>query len=162
LAETLKRLPEPAGDIDLELYSALEEAEAFAALQEFQTKQAAWLDAGRRIAESVIDPDATARLVAELETGASLADQIGLDDKPVRSLPGEANAFAAEAGLVERTIAFGLRLAEAVGVEKPMTVGKVRKLLTGANLASSLSYELWSLRDRCLFEEAASCILIAA
>ena len=41
-------------------------------------KQAAWLDAGRRIAESVTDPDATARLVAELETGTSLADQIDL------------------------------------------------------------------------------------
>jgi hypothetical protein len=162
LAVALKRLPEPAADIDLELYSALQEAEAFAALQDFQTKQAAWLDAGRRIAESVIDPDATARLVAELETAASLADQIGLDDKPVRSLQGEAKTFTAEAGLVERTIAFGLRLAEAVGVEKPMTVGKVRKLLTGARLAASLSYELWSLRDPGLFDEAASRILMEA
>lgn len=162
LAEALKRLPGPAGEIDLELYLALEEAEAFASLQDFQTKQAAWLDAGRRIAESVIDPDATALLVRKLETAASLANQVGLDDKPVRSLQDQANTFAAEAGLVERTIAFGLRLATATGVEKPMTVGKVRKLLMAAKHAASLSYDLWSLRDPGLFDESASRILVEA
>ncbi len=135
LAEALKRLPRPAGDIDLELYPALEEAEAFASLQDFQKTQAAWLEAGRRIAESVIDPDATARLMSELEMAASLADQVGLDDKPVRSLQDEAATFAAEASLVKRAIAFGLRLAEAVSIEKPMTVGKVRKLLARATHA---------------------------
>jgi hypothetical protein len=47
LVEALKRLPGLAGDIDLELYTAMEEAEAFASLQDFQMKQTAWLDAGR-------------------------------------------------------------------------------------------------------------------
>jgi very-short-patch-repair endonuclease len=97
-----------------------------------------------------------------LETAASLANHVGLDDKPVRSLQVEANTFAAEAGLVERTIAFGLRLAEAIGVEKPMTVGKVRKLVAGAKHAASLSHDLRSLRDPSLFDEAASRILIKA
>jgi len=162
LVAALKRLPGLAGDIDLELYTAMEEAEAFASLQDFQMKQTAWLDAGRRITESVIEADTTARLATDLETAASLANHVGLDDKPVRSLQDEANTFAAEAGLVERTIAFGLRLAEAIGVEKPMTVGKVRKLLAGAKHAASLSHDLRSLRDPSLFDEAASRILVEA
>jgi len=162
LAEALKRLPRPAGEIDFELYAALEEPEALASLKAFQAKQTAWMDAGRRIAESAIDRDAVAHRISELETAASLASQVGLDETPVRSLQHEAETFAAEAGLVERTIAFGHRLAAAVGIEKPMTVSRARKLLAGAKQAASLSHDLRSLREPCLFDEAVSRLLIEA
>ena len=155
LAEALKRLPAPTGDIDLELYPALQEEESFASLKAFERNQTTWLDAGRRIAESVLNLDAVAHRISELETAASLAHQIDLDDKPVRSLQDQAVTFAAEASLVERTIAFGIRLAEAIGIEKPMTVSQVRKLLACANHAASLASDLRSLRDPGLFDEAA-------
>jgi hypothetical protein len=54
LAEALIRLPKPAPQIDLELYTALQDAEAVACLEAFQVKQAAWLDAVRRLAESAM------------------------------------------------------------------------------------------------------------
>ena len=162
LAEALSRLPRPAGEIDFELYAALEEPEALASLQAFKAKQAAWIEAGRRIAESAIDPDSMARLVNELETAASLASQVGLDETSVRSLQDKSEKFVAEANLVERTIAFGTRLADAVGIDKPITVSGARKLLAGAKQAASLSSDLRSLRVPGLFEEAVSRLLVDA
>ena len=46
LAEALKRLPRPAGEIDFELYAALEEPEALASLQAFEG-EASRMDRGR-------------------------------------------------------------------------------------------------------------------
>src|SRR5260370_10263663 len=162
LAQVLNHLPKPAPEIDLELYTALQDAEAVACLEAFQVKQAAWLDAERRLAESANDPDAVTGRMTELQAVSSLAKEVELDDKPLHSPEGEAATLAAEAGQVERTIALGRRLAEAFEIAITMTGGTVRKLLAGAKHAASLSHDLRSLRHIGLFDERASGLLVEA
>ena len=162
LAEVLTRLPPPAPGIDFELYVALEDAEAVASIEAFLANQAAWIDAKRRLAESARDPDAATHHMSELQTALSLANEVALDDTPLHALEAEAATLAAEALQVERTIGFGLQLAQAVGIETPMTVGTVRRLLAGAKQAASLSHDLRPLRHPGLLDEAASDFLVAA
>lgn len=159
LSETLTGLPEPVPQIDHELYAALVDPAALGALKAFQAQQAVWLDAGREMTESMLDPEAAVIRRAELQAVVRLADEVRLKDKPLRELAAEAALLAAKADRVEQTIAFGRRLARAFMVDTPMKAIVVRKLLNAADLAASLSQDLRPLRHPGLFDQAASRLL---
>ena len=161
LTETLNRLPASTGDMDFGLYVALEDEDSFAALNRFRADQLNCLEARRRVAEFFADPE-KARRVERLQEAATLAEQVRAADLPISSLQERARNLAAEAYLVERAIAYGLRLAELVGLQKPMTAGKLRALSAAAKLAASLSADLRPFRIPGLLHDMAPALLVDA
>jgi hypothetical protein len=136
LNETLARLPGPAPELDPALYVALHDPTAVKALEALQTKQSIWLGTGRQLSEVATDLQSLTHQMAEIDVVVSLSKDVGLDEKPIRALAGEAAALSTDADRLERTVALGRSLAEAFGIESVMTVGTVRKLLMGASVAS--------------------------
>ena len=162
LNEALARLPAPAPELDIELYVELHDPAAVKALDTFQVKQSAWLETERQLSQSAADPQGLTAQIVEIDAIASLAKNIGLNDRPLNTLAAETVKLSVEADRVERTVSLGRRLAEAFGIETPMTVGVVRKLMAGARHAASLSHDLRALRHLGLFDAAASRLLVEA
>ncbi|MGQ0663655.1 MAG: DUF4011 domain-containing protein [Pseudomonadota bacterium] len=162
IADALARLPKSAPGIDAGLYSTLEAPAAFDALQAFEAQQAKWLVASGQIAEAAVDPEAVAHRSTELQALALLAKETELVTTSLSGLASESTALEAEAKRIGRTIGLGRRLAEAFGIETDMTVGALRKLLKGAQLAAKVSPGLRALRHPGLFDEAAGTLLAEA
>ena len=162
LNEALARLPAPAPELDIELYVELHDPAAVKALDTFQVKQSAWLETERQLSQSAADPHGLTAQIVEIDAVASLAKNIGLNDRPLNTLAAETVKLSAEADRVERTVSLGRRLAEAFGIETPMTVSVVRQLMAGARHAASLSHDLRALRHLGLFDAAASRLLVEA
>ncbi len=162
VSEALARLPKPAAGADFELYAALADPRTFESFEAFEREQAAWLDAERRLAESTNDTRALANNRDQLQSVSSLADEVGFDNKTLSELDGESATLAEKASLVERTILFGQRLAEAFQIETPMTAGILRRLLAASRHAASLPHDLMPLRHPGLADLSGESVLAKA
>ena len=138
LSDAIARLPDPAASVDLDLFAALSEATAFAALNDLQEAQAALLDAQRRLDESNLIRDGAAARARELQALLILAREAGLDKQPLGALEEETAALRAQAGRIKEAIAFGRSVANAFEVTAPTTVRALLKLATGVKFAASL------------------------
>jgi very-short-patch-repair endonuclease len=162
LIESLSGVPKPEIELDLDLYTKLYDPADLASLDAFQTVQSAWLEAGRQLSELASDPLDLVHQIAELNAVASLVKDAGVDDKRLQALSAEAAVVSADADRVGRTVEVGRQLAEAFGIETPITVGTVRRLLAAAKHSASLSHDLRALRHPRLFDEAAYRLLAEA
>jgi hypothetical protein len=82
----------------------------------------------------VVVPDDITHRNAELSEFVSLVRQLGHDDMAVGGLSTDAASLSFKATELERTIAFGRRLAQAFLIDVPLTATVIRKLNAAANM----------------------------
>jgi very-short-patch-repair endonuclease len=160
LREALDHLPVPELGTDGRIYAALEDPEAFDALERFQARQAEWLEASQRLAEMVSDPESVVQERAEINELVVIAKELQADTIALGGLAERADELAAEAERIERAVGFVRQLAISFRIESVITVDVARKLMAGAKAAGSLSRELRGLRHPALCDDSAESILV--